>query len=90
LYKLESNIPITKYDLPNDGNLGRNGDEKIINYWGKTCKQEKCIFILSKTEQNNKYSQINKKMLNYVMTNYEEKSQIDRYSVYESEVIYEK
>ena len=34
-FKLEGNIPINKYDLLNNGNLGSGGHQKIIKEIGR-------------------------------------------------------
>lgn len=68
--KLEMNMPINKYDLLNNGNLGKDGEIRIINEIEETCKSEKCTFLLNEKEIGNKISQYNKDILLYVINNY--------------------
>lgn len=86
LYKLHADIPITKYDLLNNGNLGKNGEEKIINDFEKICKNNPCSFLLLENEYDQKRSQTNKKIYNYVKKNYQYNNSIGNYSIYKNDV----
>ena len=50
IYKLEANIPINKYDLLIDGNMGKGGIEKVIEEVDTICQKEKCIFLVDYEE----------------------------------------
>ena len=82
LFKLESNIPINKYDLLNDGNLGKDGEYKIINELDKKCKEEKCIFLLNKQELKEKKSQYNQEILYYINSTYNQTGIVSGYTIY--------
>ena len=85
LLKLEANISINKYDLLNEGNLGKNGDIKIINEIKDFCNNNKCLFLISENEINNSLSQINKNIVNYVKNTYKETDKISIYTIYGNE-----
>lgn len=86
--KLELEEPITKYDLLNDGNMGKDGHVKIIKGIENNCKEKKCLFLMKKEEiNNNTLSQTNQDIINYVNDNYKEIDKISVYTVYENEVI---
>jgi len=71
LYKLEVKIPINKYDLLNDGNMGKNGEVKIIDDFKNICSKEKCTFLMLEEEISNKtLSQTNQDIIKYVDDNY--------------------
>lgn len=68
--KLELNIPINKFDLINNGNMGYNGSNKYIKEIKKKCSHKKCLFIIDDNELTRKdYTQVNKDILNYVVKN---------------------
>lgn len=82
LLKLETFTEINKFDLLNDGNLGKNGEIKIINEIEKICQKEKCIFLLNEIELNNRISQYNKDILNYIDKNYQIIEKIEGLTIY--------
>lgn len=84
LLKLETNMPINKYDLLNNGNIGKDGELKIINEISKICQEEKCIFLLNKNEIYTKTSQYNDKILKYINDTYTESGIISRYIIYKN------
>lgn len=84
LLKLESSIKIGKYDLLNDGNLGKNGEIKIINEIDNICKKEKCTFLLNEKELNNRISQYNQKILNYIDKTYKKVDNIEGITIYKN------
>ena len=84
LIKLETNLPINKYDLLNDGNLGKNGEYKIINEINQICQEESCLFILNKNELTENNSQYNKKILQYINDTYYEIGMIYQYAIYKN------
>lgn len=70
IIKLELDIPINKYDLINNGNMGYKGEEKYIKEIDKKCSKEKCLFIIDENELTRQdYTQVNKKILNHVVNN---------------------
>ena len=72
LVKLALDIPITKYDLINDGNMGYHGSQKYIEEIKETCREEQCLFIVNDNEHNKKgYGQTNYQILEYVSKNYQ-------------------
>lgn len=75
--KLETQKPITKYDLLNNGNFGKEGPTKIIEELENTCSKEKCTFLLNPLEiQNKGNSQTSKEIIDYVIENYQAKESI--------------
>ena len=77
LLKLESNKPINKYDLLNNGNLGKNGEIKIINEIKQNCINKKCIFLVAENELiEDTKSQYNRDIINYIINNYSIKENI--------------
>jgi len=77
LLKIENNIKINKYDIINYGNMGLNGDNEYIDYIEKTCNSKKCMFLIS----NINY-QSNKKILNHIKENYQEKENLYNISIH--------
>lgn len=83
--KLESSIPINKYDLLNDGNLGKDGINKIIQEISDKCQKEKCTLIMNKNEIGNTlYNQYNQELYLYVANNYIEKENISGLTIYKN------
>lgn len=67
LIKLFLDIPINKYDLINEGNMGYNGANKYIKEIENTCQKEKCIFVLNNNEiKKTKYNQTSSGILEFV------------------------
>lgn len=85
LFKLEANIKINKYDLLNNGNLGKNGEQKLIDQIEKDCKKENCIFMIAKRELlNNQFNQYNKDIIKYIMNNYNEIDEKYNFIIYKN------
>jgi len=85
LLKLESSIPINKYDLLNDGNLGQGGKEKILQEIDNICQKEKCTFLLNKNKIDTKeYDQYSQDLYQYVIKNYNEIKTIEHLTIYEN------
>lgn len=87
LIKLEANLPITKYDLLNDGNLGSSGSTGIINEIENICKNNQCEFLLDEKEvftQNHEYSQYNTSIMKYIYYKYPKKDTILDLSIYKN------
>ena len=83
LFKLELSLPLGKYDYFLLGNLGKNGNKQIIDYFDKTCRQESCTFIVNQKDYNSKeYTQYNKYIHEYIINNYEYIEDIQNLSVY--------
>lgn len=73
LYKLEANIKINKYDLLNNGNLGKNGEIKIINEIKDKCSKEKCTFLIATDElKDSKEIQYNKEIVKFIIDQYQQ------------------
>ena len=81
--KLELGIPITKYDLINEGNMGYKGDERYINEIDKSCEEDKCLILIKEIEANpNVPTQTKRKIIRNVMKKYTKKEEIGSYSIY--------
>lgn len=86
IYKLEANIPINKFDLLNDGNLGKNGDINIIEELNNKCKKDTCTFLMQEDEiDNNTISQTNQKIIKYISENYYVYDKILDLTIYRNE-----
>ncbi len=74
ILRIVSNERINKYDFIWDGNMGYKGEDTYIEEISKYCKNNKCLFILDKTDiyKRTKYDLINLKILKYVEKNYKE------------------
>ena len=80
--ELENKVPPNKYNLLNDGNLGLNGETKLINEIKNTCAKEKCTFIIDMTDiYDTKSAQFNKNIPKYIMDNYQEYGSIYNYTL---------
>lgn len=87
LLKLEAGLEINKYDLLNNGNLGKNGEDKIINEIDTICTKEQCTFLMYDKEINNStVSQTNQKIIKYVNKNYNKYGKISGLTIYRNEV----
>lgn len=84
LLKLETSIPIDKFDLLNDGNLGKNGETKIIKEIDEICQKEKCTFLLNENEIDNRISQYNQEILKYVNNSYQKRTKIGDITIYKN------
>ena len=83
ILKLNHNIPITKYDIINNGNMGYNGAERYIKEIDKYCKKNKCLFIINDQEESLSITiQTNMEILKYIQNNYTAKFNSSLYSVY--------
>lgn len=70
-YKIENNISIDRFDLINNGNMGFDGENRYISFIDDYCENKKCVFLVSRQEyETNLYSQLNKKIIGYVINNY--------------------
>ncbi len=82
VYKLYLNIPITKYDLLNNGNMGYKGEEKYIKEIRDMCSGDKgCIFFVDE-EMYNYDTQFSKEIFDYVINNYSKVEEYNLFSVY--------
>ena len=83
IMKLESNKPISKYDMLLNGNNGKNGNKKNINEIKKICKTNNCYFWLNNDMYNTKnYTQYNKELHKYIIENYKYKEKILGLDIY--------
>lgn len=84
--KLEAKIPINKYDLLNNGNLGKDGEDKIIKEINNICSKEQCTFLMYEKEINNStISQTNQKIIKYVSENYYKQDKLLNLTIYRNE-----
>ena len=71
LYKIEAHIPINKYDLLNNGNLGSNGEETLIKQIENDCKNNNCTFLIDKLDINNNSEILyNQEIITYIIEQY--------------------
>ena len=83
LIKLNNEIPINKYDIINNGNMGYHGEEKYLKEIDDYCKENKCIFIINDEEATiSKTIQTNREILRYVKQTYYQKYSSNIFSVY--------
>lgn len=82
-FKLEGNMPINKYDLLNNGNLGSGGHKKIIKEIEEYCKKEKCVFFVTEEELNDENEGVyNKEIVKYVMETYKRNTKVNGFGIY--------
>ncbi|MBQ8682004.1 MAG: hypothetical protein IJ509_03745 [Bacilli bacterium] len=82
LIKLNNNMPINKFDLINEGNMGYNGTQKYIDEIDNYCKEEKCVFIINDNESDVVDIQTSGEILDYVSNNYRQVYCSSTFSVY--------
>lgn len=82
LIKLNNDMPITKYDLINDGNMGYQGSKKYIEEIDNYCKKEKCLFVINDEENKSRINQTNHEILDYVQENYIKQYSSNIFSIY--------
>lgn len=83
LIKLNLEIPLTKYDIINNGNLGYHGSQKYIQELKKDCEENKCIFFLNDEEVTPpKDLQTNREILYFVRDHYNRIYSSNIFSVY--------
>ena len=70
MVKLDADVPITKYDLINRGNMGHD-DLLFLKEIDKICKSEGCVILTDFYEFNLKYTQFRKEYLEYVKKYFE-------------------
>lgn len=85
VYKLESDIPINKFDLLNDGNLGKDGDIRLIKEIEYKCREKVCTFLMREDEiYDNTLTQTNRKIINYINDNYKKVGKIIDLTIYQN------
>ena len=81
--KLESNMIINKYDLVNNGNMGRDGEEKLIKGLEDNCKNRNCIFLVDMNNVlDSDYNQCSQKIIRYIIDNYNNYGMLNKYPFY--------
>lgn len=85
VYKLESDIPINKFDLLNDGNLGKDGDIRLIKEIEYKCKEKVCTFLMREDEiYDDTLTQTNRQIINYINDNYKKVGKIIDLTIYQN------
>lgn len=83
LMKLNHGLPINKYDIINNGNMGYKGAERYLEEIDNHCKKNKCIFIINDDEASISITvQTNMEILEYVKNNYNAIYNSNTFSVY--------
>lgn len=62
--KLNMNIPINKFDMICNGNMGYNGVNRFLNELEELCSESSCLFFVDNVVTND-YTQTNMKILNF-------------------------
>lgn len=70
IYMLEYDMPVDKYNLINDGNMGYRGSKKYVNEIDDYCSKNKCMFVIKSNEVVKNYNQINREITGYVVNKY--------------------
>ena len=70
IYKLEYDIPVNKYDLINDGNMGYDGDNRYVSEVKEYCSSNKCLIIVRSDEVIKDFNQTSRVITQYVINNY--------------------
>ena len=82
LVKFQIDYKIDKYDLLNDGNLGRNGAKKLIDGIKKECSNQKCTFLLNTCDiVSTTCSQYNRDIINYIIYEQTPHGRLDNYGL---------
>lgn len=85
VYKLESDITINKFDLLNDGNLGKDGDIRLIKEIEYKCREKVCTFLMREDEiYDDTLTQTNRKIINYINDNYKKVGKIIDLTIYQN------
>ena len=83
LVKLNLDMPLNKYDIINNGNMGYHGSERYISEISSHCEQHKCVFIINDEEASGKIgNQVNRDILLYVQKYYYKVYSSNLFSVY--------
>ena len=83
LVKLNLDLPLTKYDIINQGNMGYGGYQEYIREIDKDCKSNACVFVLNDNEALGKIdNQVDTRILRYVQDNYFKEYSSSTYSIY--------
>lgn len=83
--KLVANVPINKYDLLNDGNLGLQSSKDIIEEIDASCQNKHCIFIQNNDNLNvTARAQYDPQMLLYIIEKYKKNESLNRFSIYKN------
>ena len=83
LVKLNLNIPMDKYDIINNGNMGYKGYKGYIKEIDNHCQKKKCMFILNDNELSGEVeNQVNRNILYYVQKNYTKHYASNIFSIY--------
>ena len=70
-----------KYDLINNGNMGYRGEVKYIKEIDNYCSKNKCMFVLASEDFVHQH-QTSKKILDYVVKNYDNITNFDAFGIY--------
>lgn len=82
LVKYQLGYKINKYDMLNDGNLGKNGAKKLIDGIEKDCSNKNCTFLLSTCDVVNPIcSQYNRDIINHIIYKYKAYGRLDNYEL---------
>ena len=80
--KLEASQKINKYDLLNNGNLGKDGHKKIINEIEENCNKKKCTFLIDIKELTGESkTQYNRHIIEYIKNNYQHNGNYQNYQM---------
>ena len=91
LIKLNLDMPINKYDIINNGNMGYHGKDRYISEIDNNCKKRNCVFVINDQEAFGKVSnQVNLDILRYVQENYFQEYSSSNFSVYRNSLINKK
>lgn len=83
-YKLYMNIPITKYDLLNDGNMGYHGGERYVDEIDNMCSRGRCVFFIDENMYDSEDTQFSKEIFDYVVNHYSKVEEYRAFSVYKN------
>ena len=83
--KLNLDLPIDRYDIINNGNMGYLGYKGYIKEIDDNCKNKKCLFLINDQEANHEFhNQVNVMILDYVRKNYIQDYSSSIYSIYKN------
>lgn len=85
MIKVEANVKINKYDLLNSGNIGKGGEQRIIDEIEENCNNKKCTFLLDLQGAYGSSSiPYAKEIITYIVMNYQQKERVEYLTAYKN------
>lgn len=86
LIKLEADILLNRFDLINNGNMGKDGVNRYKEIITDHCSRNKCSFFISTTDLNGgDIGQTSRELLDYVVDNYKKMDTVWEFTIFTNE-----